>query len=109
MTEDEMAGWHHRLNGHEFEQAPGVGDGRGGLGCCRPRHHKESDRTEWQNSKRSTLRTAPQSPVGTTLPAQDSEQAQFPFPLDSQAPCISKVMQAKASSAFLPMLPTFVI
>ena len=33
-TEDEMAGWHHRLNGYEFEQAPGVGDGQGGLECC---------------------------------------------------------------------------
>ena len=34
MTEDEMVGWHHRLDGHEFEQAPGVGDGQGGLVCC---------------------------------------------------------------------------
>ena len=36
MTEDEMVGWHHRLDGHEFEQAPGVGDGQGGLACWRP-------------------------------------------------------------------------
>ena len=35
-TEDEMVGWHHRLNEHEFQQAPGVGDGRGGLACCSP-------------------------------------------------------------------------
>ena len=35
-TEDEMVGWHHRLNGHEFEQAPGVGDGQGSLVCCSP-------------------------------------------------------------------------
>ena len=35
-TEDEMVGWHHRLDGHEFEQAPGVGDGQGGLVCCSP-------------------------------------------------------------------------
>ena len=34
MTEDEMAGWHHRLNGHESELTPGVGDGQGGLACC---------------------------------------------------------------------------
>jgi len=41
-----MVGWHHRLNGREFEQAPGVGDGQGGLvGCC-PWGRKESDRTE---------------------------------------------------------------
>ena len=36
VTEDEMAGWRHRLNGHEFEQAPGVDDGQGGLACCSP-------------------------------------------------------------------------
>ena len=34
MTEDEMVGWHHQLTGHEFEQAPGVDDGQGGLSCC---------------------------------------------------------------------------
>ena len=41
MTEDEMVGWHHQLNGHEFEQALGVGDGEGSLACCSPRvgHH----------------------------------------------------------------------
>ena len=36
MTEDEMVGWHHRLDGHEFEQASGVGDGQGSLACCGP-------------------------------------------------------------------------
>ena len=36
MTEDEMVGWHQRLNGHEFEQALGVGDGQGSLACCSP-------------------------------------------------------------------------
>ena len=46
MTEDEMVGWHHRLNGHEFEQAPRAGDGQGGLACCIPWGHKESDTTE---------------------------------------------------------------
>ena len=40
MTEDEMVGWHHQLNGHEFEQAPGVGDGQGGPACCNPWGHK---------------------------------------------------------------------
>ena len=48
-TEDEMVGWHHRLNGHGFEQALGVGDGQGSLACCSPWGHKESDMTEWLN------------------------------------------------------------
>ena len=46
MTEDEMAGWHHSLNGHEFEQALGGGGGRGSLACCHPWGHKESDTAE---------------------------------------------------------------
>ena len=49
MTEDEMAGWHHQLNGHEFEQALGDGDGQGSLECCSPWGRKELDRTEWLN------------------------------------------------------------
>ena len=48
-TEDEMAGWHHRLNGHEFEWTPGVGDGQGGLVCRNAWDRKESDTTEWLN------------------------------------------------------------
>ena len=44
--EDEMVGWHHQLNGHEFEQAPGDGDGQGSLACYSPWGHKESDTTE---------------------------------------------------------------
>ena len=39
-------GWHHRLNAHEFEQAPGVSDGQGSLTCCSPQGHKESETTE---------------------------------------------------------------
>ena len=45
-TEDEIVGWDHRLNGHEFEQAPGGDDGQGGLACCGPWGHKESDMIE---------------------------------------------------------------
>ena len=48
-TEDDVLGWHHRLDGHESEQAPGVGDGQGGLECCSPWRHKESDTTERLN------------------------------------------------------------
>ena len=46
MTEDWMVGWHHRLDGHEFEQALRVGDGRGSLACCNPPCHKELNTTE---------------------------------------------------------------
>ena len=48
-TEDEMVGWHHWLNGHEFEQALGIDDGQGGLVCCSPGGCKESGTTEWLN------------------------------------------------------------
>ena len=48
-TEDEMAGWHHSLSGHEFEQAPGD-EGQGSLACCSPWGHRERDATEWLNN-----------------------------------------------------------
>ena len=46
ITEDEMVGWHHQLNGHEFEQTRGDSDGHRSLVCCSPRGRKESDMTE---------------------------------------------------------------
>ena len=49
MTEDEMVGWHHRLNGHEFEQALRVGEGQGSVACSQPWRHKELDMTERLN------------------------------------------------------------
>ena len=49
MTEDEVVGWYHWLEGHELEQAPGVGDGHGSLVCCSPWGHKELDLTEQLN------------------------------------------------------------
>ena len=49
MTEDKMFGWHHQLNGHEFEQALGASDGQGGLACSSPWSCKESDMTEQLN------------------------------------------------------------
>ena len=62
-TEDEMAGWHHWLNGHESQWTPGVGDGQGGLACCDSWGRKESDTTErlnwtelnWKNTKNIEL------------------------------------------------------
>ena len=50
VTEDEMVRWHHQLNWHELEQAPGDHEGQGSLACCSPRGHKESDMTEWMNN-----------------------------------------------------------
>ena len=55
MTEYEMVGWHHWLDGHEFEQAPGVGDGQWSLVCCSPWGCKESDMTERLNWTELTL------------------------------------------------------
>ena len=51
MTEDEMVGWHHQLNRHEFEQAPGDGEGQRSLACCSSWGHKELDMTERLNNK----------------------------------------------------------
>ena len=48
-TENEMVGWHYQLEGHELEQALGVGDGQGSLACCIPWGHKDSNMTEWLN------------------------------------------------------------
>ena len=50
MTKDEMVGWHHRLDRHEFEKTPGVGEGQGRLVCCSPSDCRESDMTEGLNS-----------------------------------------------------------
>ena len=48
-SKDEMVGWHHQLNGHKFEQAPGDGNGQGSMACCSPQGCKESDTTEQLN------------------------------------------------------------
>ena len=55
-TKDEMVGWHHWLNGHEFEQAQGDGEGHGSLACCRPWGSKELDMTEQLNNNDNRLR-----------------------------------------------------
>ena len=54
-TEDKIVGWHHWLNGHEFEQTLGDGDGQGSLVCCSPWGHKESDMTEWLSNNNLSL------------------------------------------------------
>ena len=65
MTKDEMVGWHHRLDGHEFEQVPGVGDRQRGLACCGPWGRKESDMTERLNW------TEVLNAVGISLPLKE--------------------------------------
>ena len=73
-TEDEMVGWHHRLNGHEFEQAPGDGDGQGSLVCCSPWGHEESDTTEQLNNNGA------QEKVTTGYPQLTSKCYELPTP-----------------------------
>ena len=62
MTEDEMVGWHHRLNGHEFEQIPGDGEGQGSPACCSPWGRKESDTTERLKNNKCAIHTTPHFP-----------------------------------------------
>ena len=56
VTEDEMFGWHHRLNGHEFEQFLGDSEGQGSLSSCSPWGHKELDKTEWLSNKKKKVK-----------------------------------------------------
>ena len=76
MTEDEMVRWHHRLNGHEFEETPGVGDGQGSLACCSSWGHKESDETEWLNWYWYWSAHHSQN----SIPYPGGVKAAFPFP-----------------------------
>ena len=55
MSENKMVGWHHQLNEHEFEQAPGDDEGQGSLACCSPWGHKELDMTEQLNNKTTNV------------------------------------------------------
>ena len=84
MTEDEMVGWHHRLNGHGFEPTPGDGEGQGGLACCSPWGRKESDTTERRNNHK--VRQAftnvdrqgdKASPFPVSFPPSVEKRAQF--------------------------------
>ena len=72
-TEDEMVGWHHWLNGHEFEQALRVDDGQGSLACCSPWGHKESDMTQRLNWTETFGRHNVQ--MKTVLRKNNSEEA----------------------------------
>ena len=71
MTEDEMVGWHHQLNGHEFGWTPGVNDGLGGLACCGSWGHKESDATELNWTEWPCPFCLAPRPAVTLSPSQD--------------------------------------
>ena len=67
MTENEMIGWHHELNGHEFKQILGDSEGLGSLACCSPWGHKESDMTEGPNNNKILLELQPQGMTHQSL------------------------------------------
>ena len=67
MTEDEMVGWHHRLNGHELEQTPGDSERQGSLECCCPWGLKESDTTEQRNNNITLEPCSPRQTCGPDL------------------------------------------
>ena len=68
MPEDGMIGWHHRLNGHEFEQTPGESEGQESLACCSPWGHKESDKTEQLNNNKDLAVPDVRRPLGFSIP-----------------------------------------
>ena len=71
-AEDKMVGWHHRVNGHEFEQALEDAKGQGSLVCCSPWSHKESDRTKWTTTRKvkKCVSLRAKSPLPTTVPTE---------------------------------------
>ena len=81
MTGDEMVGWHHWLDGHEFEQAPGVGDGQGSLAWCSPWGRKELDMTEWLNWTEQS--GTPLEPVNKENNLLHFHTSRSPMPLPS--------------------------
>ena len=104
-TEDEMVGWPHRLDGCEFEQAPGVGVGQGSLLCCSLRGHKEPDTTERLNWTEAPLSMGfPRQEYGSRLP--------FPSPGDLPDPGMQPAFPALAGRFFVtepPRKPKFII
>ena len=86
-TEDEMVKWHHRLDGHEFEQAPEVGNGQGSLLCCSPYGGKESDTTERLNlcsNKTAAFYWLGESPYSWPSKGLSLEARVFPGGSDSK-------------------------
>ena len=84
MTEDEMVGWHHWLNGHEFEQILGDSKGRGSLACCGPWGHRESDTTEWLNNYHLWSFQSPLLPPGRCQQQPSPWPPRFLLPTTAQ-------------------------
>ena len=100
-TEDEMVAWHHWVNGHEFEQTPGDGEGQGSLVCCSPWVRKESDMAEWLNNNKCSpdlqLRTSVQWSIGHSFPL--SRWCHLTIS-SSVVPCSSHLQSFPASGSF---------
>ena len=89
-----MVGWYHGLNGHEFEQAPGVGDGRGGLTCCSPWGRKGSDVTEHAHTHTHTHTKSLSSVPSPSLVSWGQEKALQATHLQTWKTCPSGDLQA---------------
>ena len=76
MTADKMAGWHHRLSEHEFEQTPGDGEGQGSLAYCSPYSRKELDTTEQLNNNNKNVSSS--NAISTSLPGSFKLSLQSP-------------------------------
>ena len=122
MTEDEMVGWHHWLDGHGFESTPGVGDGEGGLVCCDSWGHRESDMPERRNWTELNCMSGAccclvaqscsalcdpvdcslcQAPLSMEFPRQEDWIGfPFPFPRDVPSPGIEPTSLALAGRFF---------
>ena len=96
--EDEMARWHHRLDGHEFGWTPGVGDGQGGLACCNSWSRKESDMTERMNWTEHSCRLVltKLSPGGSVVKNLPAKQETWVWSLDWEDP-LEKEMETHSS------------
>ena len=107
-TEDEMVGWHHQLNGHEFEQAPGVDDGQVSLGCCSPWSRKASDMTEhltlfqYKRSTNVQVSSVTKSCLTFCNPVDRSTPG---FPIHHQLPELAQTRVRRVGDATHPSHP----
>ena len=108
MTKDEIVGWHHQLNEHEFEQAPEVGDGQGSLACCSSWGHKELDTTEWLNGNSFIMQIHNTEGQREAKEQKRNFMFQVFLPYDmnfiSQDESASKLIQVVGSTQFLAVV-----